>query len=105
MYLLQSSIEDRVPSNVSTTEIEATTLRFHLLGNIFIALSWTVVVAIKYSFLFLFRTLIRRVRVMEIYWRCVMSVTTITWIAGGWELSLLVHTLVIGLGHMRTRGR
>ena len=81
MYLLQASIEDRAP-NVSASDIEMATLQFHLLGNVFIGLSWTVVIAVKYSFLFFFKMLIRRVRAMEIYWRCVVVMTTVSWVAG-----------------------
>lgn len=69
MYLVQASLEGRVTSNVSASEIEAATLRFHLLSDIFIVLSWTTVIAVKYSFLSFFRMLIRRVHGKQAYWR------------------------------------
>ena len=82
MYMLQASVEGRVPQSIPLSEIDTATLRFHLLSDVFIVLSWTATIAIKYSFLFFFKMLIRRLRAMEIYWHCVIIVTTITWVAG-----------------------
>ena len=82
MYLLQASIEDRVPKSVTQSEINTGTLRFHLLSDVYIALSWTMLFAVKFSFMFFFRMLISRFRAMELYWRCLIGVMTFTWLVG-----------------------
>ena len=82
MFLLQAHLEDRVPPGTTQEEVDAATLKFHLYSDVFNSLSFTIVFAIKFSFLSFFKQLIRRIRKLEIYWWCVVGVAAVTWIAG-----------------------
>jgi hypothetical protein len=81
-FLLQAHLEDRVPPGTTPEQVNAATLRFHLYSDVFNSLSFTIVFAVKFSFLSFFKQLIRRIRKLEIYWWCVVGVTAVTWIAG-----------------------
>lgn len=80
MYLLQASNEGRL--NPGLSEIEVATLKWHRLSNIFVVFSWNIEFAIKFSYLLFFKVLIHRIHAMEVYWRYVVTVTTITWLGG-----------------------
>ncbi|KAL2042823.1 hypothetical protein N7G274_004583 [Stereocaulon virgatum] len=81
-YLLQAHLEARVPPGTTEEQVNAATLRFHLYSDVLNSLSFTIVFAIKFSFLSFFKQLIRRIRKLEIYWWYVVGVTAVTWIAG-----------------------
>lgn len=74
MYLVQRSNEGRIHPDLS--EIEVASKRWHLLSDIFVVLSWTIEYGVKFSYLFLFKILIRRIHAMEVYWRCKQSFKT-----------------------------
>ena len=55
---------------------------FLKISDAFLVLSWTSVLAVKFSFLFFFRNLIDRVRGMKTYWWIVMAITLAVWAFG-----------------------
>lgn len=50
-------------------------LQFHVLISIFLVLTHTTIFAIKFSYLFFFKCLIRQVRKLKIYWWTVTLIT------------------------------
>lgn len=56
--------------------------RFHVLSDIFLVLTFTTIFAVKFSFLFFFKILIRRVRKMNGYWWTVTLITGAVWSFG-----------------------
>ncbi|MCJ1469806.1 hypothetical protein MMC07_008448 [Pseudocyphellaria aurata] len=54
--------------------------RSQKLSDAFIILTFTSIFAVKFSFLFFFRILIRRMHKMVVYWWTVVAVTTVAWI-------------------------
>lgn len=50
-------------------------LRLHVLGRVFLVLTHTTIFAVKFSYLFFFKRLIRRVRKLKIYWWTVTLIT------------------------------
>ena len=69
-------------TQISLPEILAVAERLHIDTTVFVVLSWTGISAVKLSFLFFFRSLIRRIRKLEILWWIVVAFTFCTWIAG-----------------------
>lgn len=53
--------------------------RFHKLSDAYLVLTYTSIFAVKFSFLFFFRVLVRRMHKMIVYWWIVVAVTTVAW--------------------------
>ena len=64
------------------TEIVTIAKRLHIYTTAFIVPAWTGIVAVKFSFLFFFKSLIRRIRYLEIFWWCTVVFTASSWAAG-----------------------
>lgn len=56
--------------------------KLHKISTAFIILSYTAICAVKFSFLFFFRTLVRRIPGMMKYWQVVVVITGIAWVTG-----------------------
>ena len=80
MYLGEATAMGRIPEDATLAKIEELTLRFHVLNDVFLVLTWTSIFAVKFSFLFFFRSLIDRIRSMEVLWRYVTAVTFLSWV-------------------------
>lgn len=64
------------------TEILTRAKRLHIYTTVFIVTAWTGIVAVKFSFLFFFKSLIRRIRYLEIFWWYTVVFTASSWAAG-----------------------
>ena len=83
LYMLEAIIfQGQLPSNFTLQGIEKTVSRAHDLETIALELSWTSIFAVKFSFLFFFKTLVNRVRPMTILWQIVVGATTVAWLVG-----------------------
>lgn len=56
--------------------------KLHRISTALIILSYTAICAVKFSFLFFFRILVRRIPGMLKYWRLVVVITVIAWVTG-----------------------
>lgn len=84
LYMIEAIIfQSQIPSDLSFAAIEQTVSRAHVLETIALELSWTSIFAVKFSFLFFYKTLVSRIRPMTILWRVVVGVTAVAWVAGG----------------------
>ncbi|MCJ1464989.1 hypothetical protein MMC07_003604 [Pseudocyphellaria aurata] len=54
--------------------------RSHKLDYAYIILTFTSIFAVKFSFLFFFRILVRRIHKMSVYWWVAVTVTTVAWV-------------------------
>lgn len=54
-------------------------LQFHALSDAYLVLTYTSIFAVKASFLFLFRVLVRRVHKMVVFWWIALATTTVAW--------------------------
>lgn len=54
-------------------------LQFNKTSDAYMALTYTTLFSVKFSFLFFFRILVRRVRKMAIYWWVVFAIMLIAW--------------------------
>lgn len=88
MYISESVSQGKIPLDVSLLSIEKAALRFHVLSDVFVVLTWTSIIAVKFSVLFFFKTLIFRIRYMEMLWRYVTVATLLSWI--GWCISSIL---------------
>lgn len=83
LYMIEAIIfQGQIPSELSFAAIEQTVSRAHVLETTALELSWTSIFAVKFSFLFFFKTLVSRIRPMTILWRIVVGVTAVAWVAG-----------------------
>lgn len=82
MYLIEAVTEGQLPLGTTLQTIKSEGLRLHKLSDIFLVLTWSTIFAVKFSFLFFFKALIKRVQSMEVFWRSIVAFTTITWMAG-----------------------
>lgn len=55
-------------------------LHFHRMSDAFVILCYTALYAVKFSFLFFFRTLVRRIPRMVTFWRVVVAITGVAWV-------------------------
>lgn len=81
MYLVEAILtndpDTSLPSNVF-----AQSLLFIKLADGFLVLTYNTIFAVKFSFLFFFRILIRRVHTMLVYWWVVAVLTAVIWAYG-----------------------
>lgn len=66
-------------------------LRLHVLGSVFLVLTHITILAVKFSYLFFFKCLIRRVRKLKIYWWTVTLITGAVWGFGFVDVFLPCH--------------
>lgn len=78
MFLVEA-IHTGYPIPDTPLDIVDQLLRFHRLGYIFVVLTHTTIFAVKFSYLFFFKSLIRRVRKLTIYWWTVTLITGAVW--------------------------
>ena len=70
------------PNPADTAGLECQILRLHKTTVAFIILSYTAICAVKFSFLFFLRILVRRIPRMLIFWRAVVVITCVVWVTG-----------------------
>ena len=75
---LNSSSSD-FPSNYQAL-LDFLAHRFHKTSAAYLILAHTAIFAVKFSFLFFFRVLVRRVRKMIVYWWTVFSIMIVVWV-------------------------
>lgn len=81
MYLLEALITDD-PNAIIPSDIIDQVQWFRKLSTAFLVLTFTTIFAVKFSFLFLFKALIRNVRQIKIYWWTVVVTTAAVWALG-----------------------
>ena len=54
--------------------------RFHKRNTATLALTWTSIFSVKFSFLFFFRLLVQRVRIMVMFWWVATIATLVAWV-------------------------
>ena len=81
MYLVEAILTND-PNIYLPSDFIAQSLSFHKLGIAFLVLTYNAIFAVKYSFLFFFRALIRRVHKMLVYWWTVAVLTAVVWAYG-----------------------
>lgn len=83
LYMIEAIIfQGQLPANLSFSNIEDTVNKAHILETVALELSWTSIFAVKFSFLFFFKTLVNRIRPMTILWQVVVAATTVAWVVG-----------------------
>lgn len=87
MYMAEAYIT--IPDSVKLADLECQLLRLHKITVAFIILSYTAICAVKFSFLFFLRILVRRIPRMLIFWRVVVVITFIVWVAG--SIAAVIH--------------
>lgn len=75
--LVMNDLNAPIPANVND-QLEW----FSKLSSTFLLLTFNTIIAVKLSFLFLFKTLIRNVRKIHIYWWTVVLTTAAVWAFG-----------------------
>lgn len=80
-YLLEALITGD-PNVIIPADIIDQVQWFRKLSTAFLVLTFTTIFAVKFSFLFLFKSLIRNVRNMNIYWWIVVVTTAAVWAFG-----------------------
>lgn len=73
--LMTKPLQTKLPSDYLSIWI-----RFHKMSASYLALTYTTIFSVKFSFLFFFRTLTQRARQMVIYWWMVLFILVVTWI-------------------------
>lgn len=86
LYLLESFVMSS-PAMASPEEmaeimlqLEQPLFKYLKLSDTYYVMTWTAIFAVKFSFLFFFRVLIRRVRAITLYWQIVSVVTVLVWV-------------------------
>ena len=82
MYVAEALVTNTATFVVITGNWMDQLFWFLKISDAFLVLSWTSVMAVKFSFLFFFRNLIDRVRGMKRYWYVVLAISTAVWIFG-----------------------
>lgn len=86
IYLLEAFVTSSSvmasPEELAEIEIqlEQPLFKYLKLSDTYYVMTWTTIFAVKFSFLFFFRVLIRRVRAVTLYWRIVSVVTVLVWV-------------------------
>lgn len=81
MYLVEAVLTND-PDTSLPSNLFAESLLFQKLCDGFLVLTYNTIFAVKFSFLFFFRTLIRRVHSMLVYWWMVAVLTAVVWAYG-----------------------
>ena len=81
MYLVEAILTND-PNISLPSNFIAEPLLFHKLSDGFLVLTYNTIFAVKFSFLFFFRVLIRRVHSMLVYWWMVAVLTAVVWAYG-----------------------
>ena len=79
MFIVDAAVKGKT-STVLLSSFINLSLRFHKWGSIAFALIWTSIFSVKFSFLFFFRLLVQRVRMMVIFWWVVTIATLAAWV-------------------------
>lgn len=86
LYLIEAFVTSS-PAAVSPEEmaqmevqLERPLFKYLKLSDSYYVMTWTTIFAVKFSFLFFFRVLIRRVRAVTLYWQVVSVVTVLVWV-------------------------
>lgn len=80
MYMIELRTLDDPSDEAPSPKLIAELSRYSRLSNAYIALLWTTIFAVKFSFLFFFRNLTRRLRAIVLYWRVISVVTIVVWV-------------------------
>lgn len=79
LYKTEALIYDPFGSAVQFGDIVEIAIDVQIYSTAYIAITLTGIFAIKFSFLFFFRSLINRLRPMVMYWRVVVGYTAVSW--------------------------
>lgn len=90
MFVVEAVISGYPNPDISLDLVDQR-LQFHVLISIFLVLTHTTIFAVKFSYLFFFKCLIRRVRKLNIYWWTVTLMTGAVWGFGVVDVFLLCH--------------
>lgn len=77
---MDEALLTRPASTILPSDLFDQLFRFHKLSDAYLVLTYTSIFAVKFSFLFFFRVLVRRVHKMVVYWWIVIAITTVGWI-------------------------
>lgn len=77
---LDEALVTRPSLAIIPPDFENQLFRFHKISDAYLVLTYTSIFAVKFSFLFFFRVLVRRVHKMVVYWWIVVAVTAVAWI-------------------------
>lgn len=80
MHLLEGFVNEILSPELSSNDNEKA--QYRNIQHVFAVLYLTTIFAVKFSFLFFFRTLIRRLRAITLYWRVVSVITALAWVFG-----------------------
>ncbi|MCJ1427199.1 hypothetical protein MMC29_005102 [Sticta canariensis] len=80
MYMAEAYII--TPHSADIAGLECQISRLHKITIAFIILTYTAICAVKFSFLFFLRILVRRIPRMLIFWRVVVVITCVVWVTG-----------------------
>ena len=81
MYMVEALIMQIPTVEVSPNPV-AQVIWLNKLNAAFSVLTWTTLLAVKFSFLVFFKRLIKGLHEMTIYWRTITSITTFVWAFG-----------------------
>ena len=82
MYLAEALVTNQDPPPKLPKNFFAQLIHFLKFSDAFLVLSWSSVLAVKFSFLFFFRSLIDRVPHMMYYWWTTVGITFCVWAFG-----------------------
>lgn len=87
MFLVEALVTNHPDIELPSDFIEQV-IRFQKFSTAFLVLTFTAIFAVKFSFLFLFKALIRNVRKIVVYWWTVAVITGVVWAFGVAEFFL-----------------
>lgn len=79
MYMIEMRTIENPSDETPSPQLIAELSRYSRLSNTYIALLWSAIYSVKFSFLFFSRVLVRRLRTTVLYWRAISVVTIVTW--------------------------
>lgn len=79
MYLIEAFVTNSPTLELPPDPLEQQLFKYLRLSDAYYIMTWTTIFAVKFSFLFFFRVLIRRVRGVTLYWRIVGMITVLAW--------------------------
>lgn len=80
MHRLEGLVNEIISPQLSSNDYEKA--QYRKIQHVFTVLYLTTIFAVKFSFLFVFRNLIGRLRTITLYWRVVSVITALAWVFG-----------------------
>ena len=78
-YVAATPVIELPPDPLQLLALEQHLFKYLKLSDVYYIMTWTTIFAVKFSFLFFFRVLIRRVRGITLYWRIVGGISVLSW--------------------------